>query len=114
MQSRISSAQTGAPQTPSGSTTALLRMYNPVSRDHLYTTSAAERDNAVADFGYVDEGVACQVFATASTGTIPLLRVYKPATGDHFYTTAAAERDNAVATHGYVEEGVACHVYPNK
>jgi hypothetical protein len=73
----------------------------------------AERDNAVAKFGYADEGVVCHVFATAATGTMPLLRVYNPATVDHFYTTAAAERDNAVATLGYHDEGIACHVYPS-
>ena len=33
----------------------------PASGDHFYTTSAAERDNAVAKVGYVNEGVACHV-----------------------------------------------------
>ena len=43
-------------------TTPLLRAYNSTSGDHFYTTSAAERDNAVAKLGYVNEGVACHVF----------------------------------------------------
>ena len=43
-------------------TTPLLRAFNPTSGDHFYTTSAAERDNAVANLGYRDEGVACHVF----------------------------------------------------
>ncbi len=34
----------------------LFRLY--LNGDHFYTTSAAERDNAVATFGYVYEGVA--------------------------------------------------------
>jgi len=102
----------GTPATGTTST-ALLRVYSPASGDHLYTASVAERDTAVAQFGYVDEGVAFHVFATAGTGTTPLLRVFKPATVDHFYTTSVADRDNAVATHGYRDEGVACHVYPN-
>ena len=42
-------------------TTPLLRAFNPTSGDHFYTTSAAERDNAVAN-GYRNEGVACHVF----------------------------------------------------
>jgi Repeat of unknown function (DUF5648) len=55
--------------------TALLRVYSPASGDHFYTISVAERDNAVAKLGYVDEGVACHMFATAGTSTTPLLRV---------------------------------------
>jgi Repeat of unknown function (DUF5648) len=39
----------------------LLRAFSPASGDHFYTTSVAERDNAVAKLGYVDEGVACHV-----------------------------------------------------
>jgi hypothetical protein len=43
-------------------TTPLLRAFSPASGDHFYTTSAAERDNAVAKLGYLSEGVACHVF----------------------------------------------------
>jgi 2,5-diketo-D-gluconate reductase B len=43
-------------------TAPLLRVFNPTSGDHFYTTSVAERDNAVANGGYRDEGVACHVF----------------------------------------------------
>ena len=106
-------ATTTAPTTTTGTTTApLLRAYSSASGDHFYTTSAAERDNAVATLGYLSEGVACHVFPAAGAGTTPLLRAYSSASGDHFYTTSAAERDNAVATLGYLNEGVACHVYP--
>ena len=68
----------------------------------------------MANVGYGNEGVACQVFPAAGTGTTPLLRAFSPASGDHFYTTSAAERDNAVAKLGYVNEGVACHVFPSQ
>ena len=54
---------TGATSVAAGLTTApLLRAFSPGSVDHFYTTSAAERDNAVAKLGYVAEGVACHVF----------------------------------------------------
>jgi hypothetical protein len=79
--------------------------------DHFYTTSSAERDNAVANLGYVSEGVACEVFPAPQAGTTPLFRLLG-GNGDHFYTTSAAERDNAVANLGYVSEGVACEVFP--
>ena len=42
-------------------TTPLLRAFSPGSGDHFYTTSVAERDKAVANLGYVNEGVACHV-----------------------------------------------------
>jgi hypothetical protein len=38
------------------------RAYSSASGDHFYTTSAAERDNAVAKLGYLNEGVACHVY----------------------------------------------------
>jgi len=40
----------------------LYRVYRPASTDHFYTTSAAERDAAVASLGYLDEGVAGYVW----------------------------------------------------
>ena len=46
-------------------TTPLLRAFSPATGDHFYTTSVAERDNAVANVGYVNEGVACHVFSAA-------------------------------------------------
>jgi len=99
---------------PRPTTAPLLRAFNPGSGDHLYTTSVAERDNAVTKLGYLNEGVACQVFSAAGTGTTPLLRAYNPGSGDNFYTTSVAERDNAVAKLGYVDKGVACHVFPSQ
>jgi hypothetical protein len=47
--------------------------------DHFYTTSAAERDNAIANFGYSSEGVACYVFDSQAPGTTPLYRLLKAA-----------------------------------
>jgi hypothetical protein len=41
----------------------LYRLRNAV--EHLYTTSAAERDNAIAQYGYTDEGIACYVQPSA-------------------------------------------------
>ena len=47
--------------TTQPTTTPLLREFSPGSGDHFYTTSVAERDKAVANLGYVDEGIACHV-----------------------------------------------------
>ncbi len=37
----------------------LYRLRNNV--EHFYTTSAEERDNAVSQYGYIEEGIACYV-----------------------------------------------------
>jgi len=80
--------------------------------DHFYTTSAPERDNAIANVGYVSESVACWVpVGAAPVGQVPFYRLFNEETGDHFYTTSAQERDEAIAFAGYVFEGVACDVF---
>ena len=75
-------------------------------RDHFYTTSAAERDNAVASLGYVAEGSAGWLLAAEEPGTVPLYRLFNQSNGDHFYTSNPAERDRAVTQAGYVLEGI--------
>ena len=35
----------------------LYRVYNPGNNDHFYTTSLPERDNAIAMYGYQDQGI---------------------------------------------------------
>lgn len=40
----------------------LHRLYNGAGDDHFYTTSEAERDNAVSKYGYVSEGIAVYIF----------------------------------------------------
>jgi hypothetical protein len=89
---------------------ALMRLHNPDSTDHLYTTSWAERQNAIA-IGFLYEGIVGYVFpANASVpGTVPLHRFYVG--GDacyHFYST------NAAAGGGSSYEGIACHVWSSK
>jgi hypothetical protein len=99
------------PIPPPGGTTPLYRLFNWGNGDHFYTTSAAERDGAIQNAGYADEGVACYVYANPASNTTPLFRLFNPANGDHFYTTSGLERDNAVQNGGYINEGIACHVF---
>lgn len=68
--SSIDCETTGAPELTLGfispddrcGSTPLYRVYAPGSDDHFYTTSAAERDNAIAMFGYQDQGSPGFVF----------------------------------------------------
>jgi hypothetical protein len=83
------------------------------SGDHFYTTSAEERDFAIVEYGFTNEGTACHVYGSQALGTAPLYRTFASNTfsGDHFYTMSAAERDYAVTDHGHLDEGIACYVY---
>lgn len=91
----------------------LLRAYNARATDHLYTTNAAEMQNAVTRLGYTREGTTGHIFPTAELHTVPLYRLYNAAIEDHIYTTSAEERDNAIKHLGYTNEGIAGYVYPD-
>jgi predicted acylesterase/phospholipase RssA len=76
--------------------------------DHLYTTSAIERELAVRQHDYVDEGVACYVPAQAAQGTVQLFRMTRA--GQHFYTRSATERD-AARPLGFQSEDMPCQLF---
>jgi hypothetical protein len=66
----------------------------------------------VASLGFVSEGTAAYVSATAQSGLVPLYRLYNASAGKHLFTTSTTERDQAVASLGYVSEGIAAYVAP--
>lgn len=80
-------------------------------RDHFYTTSAAERDRAVTQFGYRSEGTAAYVLRTEQPGSVPLFRLCHDARIHHLYTADDTERDSAVAQLGYRDEGREGYVF---
>ena len=43
--------------TPLCGATPLYRLYKPEASNHFYTTSDAERNNAINSLGYLDEGI---------------------------------------------------------
>ena len=89
------------PQAP---TVDVLRLYNPNSGEHLYTTSAAER-MALVEGGWKDEGGAWVAPARSNT---PVWRLYNPNSGEHLYTASSVER-SALRDLGWKDEGVAFH-----
>lgn len=84
----------------------MYRLYNPNSGEHLYTASAAERNNLVR-IGWRAEGTA---WIAPSSSTIPVYRLYNPNNGDHHYTLSSAERDY-LASIGWRYEGVSWYSY---
>lgn len=79
----------------------MLRLYNPNSGEHFYTSSGAERD-ALVKSGWKYEG---EGWTAPLNGGTPVYRLYNPVAGDHHYTAAAAERDLLVKA-GWKFEGV--------
>jgi hypothetical protein len=49
----------------------------PMRGGHFYTTSDRERDNAVAQLGFTNEGEACFVFPSSPSGVVPLYRLLR-------------------------------------
>lgn len=99
---------------PRGSSvlTSVYRTYKPGVQDHFYTTNKSEKDNAVRNLGYRDEGVEWWAFNQEVAGTKPLYRLYKGGdNGNHFYTSSASERDNAHRNLGYKKEGVEGYLF---
>lgn len=79
----------------------VLRLYNPMTGEHLFTSSAAERTHLV-DQGWKNE--YCE-WNTPSSSDAPVYRLYNPNNGDHHYTPNLAEK-NALIQLGWRYEGV--------
>ncbi|EJD46228.1 hypothetical protein AURDEDRAFT_164887 [Auricularia subglabra TFB-10046 SS5] len=92
----------------------LYRLYAISAADHFYTTSEAERQNAL-NIKFRDEGIVAWVHSTPVCGASPLYRLYfdGPSNAqfwrDHFYTSSAVERDFAIKQ-GYKYEGIEAYV----
>jgi hypothetical protein len=94
-------------------TVPLYRLWNPTITDHFYTTDSAERNNAIRNLGYANEGTVGYLYRinAQAPGTVPLYRLWNPTITDHFYTTDSAEGDNAVRNLGYTYEGAIGKLY---
>ncbi len=85
---------------------AVYRMYNTKTSEHLYTTGLGEY-NACGTGNYRDwraEGVG---WLAPNSSSAPVYRLYNPLSGDHHYTTSRAERDGLVDRHGWRYETIA-------
>ncbi|KAJ7823387.1 hypothetical protein B0H14DRAFT_3875233 [Mycena olivaceomarginata] len=95
--------------TPELSTVPFYRAVKLVGADHLYTTSAAERNVAV-EGGYIDEGISAYIYPSQICGSVPFYRVYNSAATEHFYTINETERDSLLGSSGGADEGIAGYV----
>ena len=87
---------------PGVSSMPVYRLLNPVTAQHLYTSTDVEINKLVAE-GWTKEGVA---FYVDDTMTVPVYRLLNTATGEHQFSADG----NAIATleaSGWIKEGVA-------
>jgi hypothetical protein len=85
-------------------------VYRLLAHDkHFYTTNVAERDIAVKQYGYIDEGVAFYVSSTTTTS--PVYRL-QGGNDEYFFTASSPEKDAAVNKYGYKYEGVGFYLSP--
>ena len=90
--------------SPFGERNGVYRLFNSRTNNHLFTTSARERDRAVDRFNFRFEGVAFRVCSINEPGR-PVYRLYNPVTGRHFFTPSKQEADRAAQRTNFQKEG---------
>lgn len=88
----------------------LYRLFNGFG--HFYTTNVAERDSAIKNASYRDEGIAGYVYGTQVSGTIPLYRlvVERKETGTRHYYATTERQVRAAKKDGYTSEDICCYI----
>ncbi len=82
--------------------TAMYRLYNPYSHEHVFTTDVIEKDNLVT-LGWRFEGAVGKVYMHGEKGGV--YRLYNPNSGEHHYTMKEDEVAKCVKA-GWRNEGV--------
>jgi hypothetical protein len=93
------------------------RFWSPVTGDHFYTMSEAERDKLINFYARVwtPEGIAFYAYARAAEpNLLPVYRFWSSKDGDHFYTINETERAKLLQQNppGWISEGTAFYAYP--
>jgi hypothetical protein len=91
---------------PDYSTDNIGRLYNPDTRDFLYTLSHNEACGAVR-YGYIWDGIVMK--NATGTASIPVYRISNAER--HIYTSSSSVRTNYLNNFGYKDEGIGFYVY---
>jgi len=86
----------------------LFRYRSRAGKDHFFTTSQSEGDQAVVRFDYVPEGTCCFILASQAPQSMPLFRMQKDAL--HRYTANPQLREE-LRQQGWNDEGVVGFVF---
>merc|ERR1711962_135069 len=104
-----------------GGTTSMARYWDPVAKDHFYTTDDCGRtvetfNEHLLDPRYELEGFMGFCYCDPAPGTVPLYQYHDREFKDHFYTTDFSESVRADFKRRnderYSYQGVLCHVFP--
>jgi len=92
------------------------RFWSPVTNDHFYTASEAERRKILNTQPglWIDEGVAFRALSEGvDPDASPVYRFWSPVTSSHFYTIDPAERDKLLREFAgvWIPEGIAFYAY---
>ncbi|MCB2186098.1 MAG: right-handed parallel beta-helix repeat-containing protein [Deltaproteobacteria bacterium] len=93
-QLRDAAPDLGAYEYRAAAVIPMYRTYNPYLWYHFFTTSLAEKNNAVAH-GYQDESDPIPFYLASAwvNGAREIYRLYNPHSGRHYYTCFPAERE---------------------
>lgn len=84
------------------------RLYNKVSKEHLYTASQYEYNTLpTLSSDWIREGINFKQYNTAENGSLAINRVYNPRSGEHIYTKDNYEVKVLTRQKGWKSEGVA-------
>jgi len=77
----------------------------------FFTTSIAERDSAVNNYGHTHQGVAFYAYDKQVSGSVPVHRINRGING-YFYTINSTEKDIVLGMPGATYEGIVFYVFP--
>lgn len=86
------------------------RLYNPDSRDFLYTTSPVEACVAVS-YGYIWDGTPLKSVSESNPDAIPVYRLANNVR--HVYTTSTSVKNDLMANSAFKDEGISFYLYGN-
>lgn len=95
--------------TTSAKKVALYRVYNPRTREHLYTRQLKEKRVLVQERGWRFEGIG---WYSPEKDTVPVYRLFRD--GAHHYTASEHERDVLVNERGWKDEGICWYSHEKK
>jgi hypothetical protein len=102
---------------PASAPVPVYRLWSTTRSVHFYTVDKSEKDRLLADPTdlWVDEGIACRVFAgdTEPDG-LPVYRFRSAGSGAQFYTISEAEKQMLMNNYpqAWIYEGVTFYAYP--
>ena len=89
-----------APPPAGASRLPVYRFYNTQAGTHFFTANAAERDNVIASYHFLQyEGIGFYASVQSPSAPDSVFRFFNTNSGSHFYTINQGERDGIIANY---------------